>query len=117
MKRAFTLLEALITIFIIALLAAILFPVLVSSKQAAVKTDDLAKLRQLGQAAAMYEDRYGEFPVTTNQVVAAGLVPIELCASSRDTSMNGIANDLAKYNQRRFSGIVRPTEVNYKSWG
>ncbi|MCU0316531.1 MAG: prepilin-type N-terminal cleavage/methylation domain-containing protein [Fimbriimonadaceae bacterium] len=54
MKRAFTLIELLVVITIIAILAAILFPVFAQAKAAAQKTASLSNLKQLGTAAAIY---------------------------------------------------------------
>jgi prepilin-type N-terminal cleavage/methylation domain-containing protein len=115
MKRAFTLLEALVTIGIIAILAGILLPVLVASKRSAIKTDDLSKLRQMGLAAAMYEDRFGEFPLSASQLVSNGMVPPELCASMRDASRAGIANDLAVFTNRKFADYEKIPIAPYKS--
>ncbi len=53
-KRAFTLIELLVVIAIIAILAAILFPVLSQARLAAKKTADLNQLKQLGLATIMY---------------------------------------------------------------
>jgi prepilin-type N-terminal cleavage/methylation domain-containing protein len=107
MKRtqAFSLIETLIVIVVITILAALLFPVISSSKRAAVKTDDLSKLRQLGQAAAMYEDRYGVFPLGTGQLVEAGMVPRELCVSVRDTTAFGFANEVAQFTDQRLRSL------------
>src|SRR5437867_5455737 len=53
-RNAFTLVELLIVIGIIAVLVAILLPVLNRAREAATTAKCLAQLRQLGQAAAMY---------------------------------------------------------------
>jgi len=55
MKRAFTLIELLVVISIIAILAAILFPVFAQAKQAAKGAVSLSNDKQLGLAYFMYE--------------------------------------------------------------
>lgn len=59
-ERAFTLIELFVVIAIIALLAALLFPVFSSSKNAAKKTTCSSNLRQLGVAAALYMSSYDD---------------------------------------------------------
>lgn len=54
MKRAFTLIELLVVIAIIAILAAILFPVLAQAREAAKKTQCLSNAKQIALASVMY---------------------------------------------------------------
>lgn len=62
MKRAFTLIELLVVIGIIAMLAAILFPVFARAKEAAKRTSCLSNLSQIGKAMLLYmgdnDDQY-----------------------------------------------------------
>jgi len=57
-RRAFTLIEILIVIAIIAILAAILFPVFASAREKARSATCTSNLRQIGIALAMYRNDY-----------------------------------------------------------
>jgi prepilin-type processing-associated H-X9-DG protein/prepilin-type N-terminal cleavage/methylation domain-containing protein len=63
--RAFTLIELLVVIGIIALLIAILLPVLSRLKQQAVQIQCQSNLRQIGQATTIYTGQYGFSPEAT----------------------------------------------------
>jgi prepilin-type N-terminal cleavage/methylation domain-containing protein/prepilin-type processing-associated H-X9-DG protein len=54
MKKAFTLIELLVVISIIAVLAAIIFPVFARAKEAAKKTQCISNLKQLGTSFGLY---------------------------------------------------------------
>ena len=60
-STAFTLVELLVSIAVIAILAAILLPVLNQSRQSAWRTECTSNLRQLGLATEMYwDDNHGD---------------------------------------------------------
>lgn len=62
-RNAYTLIELLVVIAIIAILVALLFPVLAQSREAARKAVCASNLRQIGQAVSMYVPDYDElFP-------------------------------------------------------
>ena len=56
--RAFTLIELLIVVAIIAVLAAVLFPVFAQAREKARQTNCLANYHQIGQAIPMYASDY-----------------------------------------------------------
>src|SRR6185503_6008020 len=58
---AFTLVELLVVIGIIALLIAILMPALAKAREASQKTVCLSNLRQLGTAMQLYATQYKDF--------------------------------------------------------
>src|ERR1700761_7129127 len=73
-QKAFTLIELLLVIAIIAILAAILFPVFAQAKAAAKKTVCLANTNQIGIALMLYLNDYDdvypeEHPPTGNPAV------------------------------------------------
>jgi len=66
MRRAFSLVELLVSIGIIALLVSILMPAAVRVREQARATQCLSNLRQLGQSAMMYViSNNGSFPIST----------------------------------------------------
>jgi prepilin-type N-terminal cleavage/methylation domain-containing protein/prepilin-type processing-associated H-X9-DG protein len=64
-RRAFTLIELLVVIAVIAILAAILFPVFAQAREKARQTTCLSNMKQLGLAAGLYVEDWDEgFPQT-----------------------------------------------------
>ncbi len=75
-RGAFTLIEILVVIGIIALLAAILFPVFARVREGGRKTVCASNLKQLGLAFRMYaDDNSGRYPYGGNYQVWAGTNP------------------------------------------
>jgi prepilin-type N-terminal cleavage/methylation domain-containing protein len=73
MKKAFTLIELLVVISIIAILAAILFPVFAKAKEAAKATANLSNIKQLALACIGYGmDNDDVFPLAIRQESVAG---------------------------------------------
>jgi len=108
-----TLAETMAVIAIVAILLAILVPVLGSARRRAYATDDLSRLRQLGQAAALYHDQTERWPRGVPDLDDARLVPKELAVSVLDHSINGITNEMAALwgQDRRPSS---PNKVDYR---
>lgn len=60
MTKGFTLVEALVVISIIAILGAVLFPVLSTAKESAKQSACLTQLAQIGMATNLYADDYDQ---------------------------------------------------------
>lgn len=73
MKRGFTLIELLVVVAIIAILAGILFPVLVRAKEAGKKAACVSNLRQLAIAGSLYSNSYDDRYVIAMYAVESGL--------------------------------------------
>jgi prepilin-type N-terminal cleavage/methylation domain-containing protein len=81
MRRAFTLLELLVCVAIVALLAALIFPVFSSAKDQARKVEEVSQLRQVYLAWQMYEDVNEEAAPSLASISRSELPPAVLLAS------------------------------------
>src|SRR5690348_15045810 len=61
-QRGFTLVEVLVSVVLVALLAAILYPAYAASRERARQSVCLSNLRQMGQALTMYHQDCGSYP-------------------------------------------------------
>jgi len=76
MRRAFTLIELLVVVAILAILAAVLFPVFARARDAAKRTSCLSNMRQVGLALAMYNsDNDDRMPDRRDLKVSLGYRP------------------------------------------
>lgn len=85
MRRAFTLLEILVTVAIIGLLAALLLPVLSRVRELGRRTSCVSNLHQVGLGFAMYRTDHGQFPPQFSDLGRsyAGDVQVFICPSDR----------------------------------
>ena len=129
--RGFTLIELLTVIAIIAVLAAILFPVFGRARAKAHQTTCLANLQQLGSACAMYTDDSGGFVPTwcivhnnpgsaPSDNTSAGfltwdavLMPymknsaiVKCMGNPTGNGRNARAYTIAHYTQKRIDGVL-----------
>ena len=80
-SRAFTLIELIIVMAVIATLATIAYPVLLGVQEKAKVTKDMNNLRQIGIATQLYlNDNDGAFPGSTTVAWMSGLHPKYLAA-------------------------------------
>lgn len=109
----FTLVEILTVIAVIAVLAGLILSVALQSKLAGNRADSISNLRQLGQAAALYNDREGRYPIGTAQLVAAGNIPQTISAARSDATVEGIANRVVDQNQPASAHLHVPYKNSY----
>jgi prepilin-type N-terminal cleavage/methylation domain-containing protein len=101
-RRGFTLIELLVMIAIIAILAAILFPVFAMAREKVRQTQCVSNLRQLGQATAMYAQNFDDvYP--TAELYASGSGPLPRPAGGTKCWAGTWANLL--YGSVRNAGV------------
>ena len=86
-RAAFTLVELLTVIAIIAILAAMLLPALARVKVLAQKKQARLEIDQIANAILKYDSDYGRFPVSTNAQIAAS-------AANSDYTYGGTGHDV-----------------------
>jgi|GEM_PF-2821170 len=102
--RAFTLIEILVVVAIMLVLYAILTPILSQAKKAALATDDLVRLQQLGHAAALYTNDT-ERPVRNcAELVEAQAIKSSMCVANLDDTKEGFANIALAQSMRNQGG-------------
>lgn len=103
----FTLAEILCVIGVLLVLATILLPVYARSKEAAVHTSELNNLRQLGLAGQLYNQEFGDFPTSGQQLSHFNPKVKNLLVSSRDPYPNTIVQGLRTY----VASMASPTTI------
>src|SRR5678816_349944 len=91
-RRAFSLIELMVSIGIILVLVGILIPVLVTAKRSAKDANDISQLHQLGLAASLYVEQSGpHFPRSCVLLTESGLGHRDLCSAMNDPITDGAA--------------------------
>ncbi len=102
----FTLIELMVVIAIIVTLVGILVPVFSQVKGSAKRTDDLNKLRQLGVAAHLYQEAYGQWPTSATQIYEDQHRDVALLSALTDTYPSGFSNELMAFEAIQFPAYV-----------
>lgn len=101
---AFTLIELLTVIAIIAILMALLFPAIMSAKEAARRAQALNDVQQIVAAVKSYNTEYGRYPdIATAAAPAGGGVPADVMVG--DSTLPNVAgnNNLLFYTLRSIN--------------
>ncbi len=110
-QRAFTLVELLVVVSIIALLISILLPSLRSARDQAKLATCLAHMRGTGQSVSMFaQDHNGRFQITTDEV------GLDLADASRDRYEYGIGDELLSWPVAIAQGAGMKFRQNW-DWG
>lgn len=117
-RRAFTLIELLVVIVIVAILAALLFPVFAKAKERARRTHCISNLRQIGTAFGEYLADYGDkYPwAYTGQSVIDGYrpaLPETMAAFVRDRRIWQCPSDAGEVFLRDPLGFGKKTPPFY----
>lgn len=111
MKKAFTLIELLVVIAVIAILAAILFPVFAQAKTAAKRSADLSNTKQLTLACIQYMGDSDDVPPLYQQTPAGKTENTPGMLSWKDSTAPYVKdggmpyNDGQKYSQTGGGGV------------
>ena len=104
----FTLVELLIVIAIIALLAAILFPIFGAAKAASRRTACISNLRQIGIALGMYRQDYEELPPRLSTLFSTQISDARLLVCPNDPHQGHYLG-----NSRMEGTLWLPSGVSY----
>ncbi|MBM3460460.1 MAG: DUF1559 domain-containing protein, partial [Armatimonadetes bacterium] len=119
--RGFTLIELLVVIDIIAILAAILFPVFAQAREKARQTACLSNMKQIGTATMLYVQDYDEvMPPWNRRCVPGCIVPWDLPENYWDALLIPYVKS-GNPQLRDNSGVWRcpssPNSANYRTYG
>ncbi len=94
-RRGFSMVELIVVMGIVALLAALLFPILVATKAKAKETVCMSNLKQLGLAELMYQEDQGGLPFSESETMSGYLGHAKLRCPQR---MGDLAYNFNVYN-------------------
>jgi len=114
-RHGFTLVELLVVIAVIAILAAMLAPVIIQAKESARMRVCVSNIRQLGMAIEKYMDDYNGYGLTQNSPLARQTYnPWVLCVEPlMPAYLPGSPAMIASYQKQRLPGGVYPSQPKY----
>ncbi len=107
-RRAFTLIELMIVVAIIAILAALLFPAFSSARESARRTNCTSNLHQIGLAVQMYRLEEKEFPTSLAVLLPSSSAPSDPSATQLRQSTRLDSNGTTPAIDPPLSGPVPP---------
>lgn len=111
--RAFSLVELLVVVAIIALLMALLLPVYTLARRAGQRTVCISNLRQVGLAVRMYRDDYNELPPYLSKVASyVGDARVFVCPFDPLEGKHRVENTLGD-SLRLEGNYFLPSGVSY----
>ncbi|MEI6519833.1 MAG: type II secretion system protein [bacterium] len=113
-KRGFTLMELLVVIGIIAVLAAILIPVVTNARKSGYKATCVNNMREIGAALIAYRQDKAIFPDITSQVGLQSVLINEKKLTGRRTcpkDADGTDSYSAMYNYWGYAKATTPTPL------
>jgi len=112
-REGFTLIELLIVIAVIAILAAIAIPNLLSSREAANEASAIGSLRTINSVEATYRSRNASY-ATVDQLAAANLIDPALGAATSATSPKSGYAFLAEGDTSRYVAVGVPVSSTHE---
>lgn len=100
LKRGFTLIEVLVVTMVVAVLLGIALPVMAGAKRRALESVDIANLKSIGVAMALYQEEWNDSAPTLDKMTQARYLPISIVVSPLDRSARGQANEVMSISGR-----------------